>query len=226
MYGLHAATEGHSRQSVAIVNSSVRYLDDFLSGYGASTDVRSITHLEIRAFILYLREKWCFEGHPLTPPQPRGLSGHTINTYLRSIRAFFSWLTFEDIIDRNPFDQIRIPPTPKKVMATFNESQTRGLLDAIDTASARGYRDYAMILMLLDTGLRVSELTGLRLPDVSIEQGLVKVLGKGNKERVVPIGRQGRRYLWRYINRYRPEPDMPRWRPRLFDSGWEAGGIS
>jgi len=67
-----------------------------------------------------------------------------------------------------------------------------------------------MILMLLDTGIRVSELAGLRLPDVSIEDGLLKVLGKGNKERVVPMGKQVARHLWRYISHCRPEPAMPR----------------
>lgn len=63
-----------------------------------------------------------------------------------------------------------------------------------------------MILMLLDTGLRVSELVGLRLSDISVEDGLVKVLGKGQKERLVPIGKRVQRHLWRYIMHCRPQP--------------------
>ena len=69
------------------------------------------------------------------------------------------------------------------------------LLEAIDTGSAVGYRDLVIILMLLDTGLCISELTGLRMPHVYLEDGLVKVLGKGNRERIVSVGKQVVRHL-------------------------------
>ena len=209
-YALCAASEGKSPRAIAIVVSSVGYLEEFLMRHKADADARTVTPLDLRAFILYLREKRCFDNHPLNPAQERGLSGHTINTYLRSIRIFFSWLLAEGITDANPFDRVKIPKPPRKVIPTFTPSQISSLLDVIDTASPQGYRDYTMILMLLDTGLRISELAGLRLSDVSIEDGLLKVLGKGNKERVVPMGRQVARHLWRYVSRCRPEPAMPR----------------
>jgi site-specific recombinase XerD len=66
-----------------------------------------------------------------------------------------------------------------------------------------------IVLTLLDTGLRVNELINLKMDNVWLEEGLVKVLGKGNKERLVPIGKQIRKLLWRYITRYRPEPARP-----------------
>ena len=208
-YILCATSEGKSQKSIAIVASSVGYLEEFLIKRQADADVTEITPLDIRAFILYLREKRRFDNHPLNPAQERGLSGHTINTYLRSIRIFFSWLLAEGITKENPFDRVKIPRAPRKVVPTFTESQIGTLLGAIDTASPEGYRNYAMILMLLDTGLRVSELAGLRLPDVSVADGMLKVLGKGNKERVVPMGRQVAHHLWRYISLCRPEPATP-----------------
>ena len=122
----------------------------------ASTDISGVSFLVIRAFILYLRQKKCFAAHPTTRPQARGLSGHTVNTYLRSIRIFFSWLVTEGIIPGNPFERVRIPRPPNKLIPTFSEDQVRKLLETIDASSPEGYRDYAMILMLLDTGLRVS----------------------------------------------------------------------
>ena len=68
----------------------------------------------------------------------------------------------------------------------------------------------AVILVLLDTGLRVSELTSLMLKDVRLAEGILKVFGKSRKERLIPIGKASQRILWNYINRYRPEPAKPR----------------
>jgi site-specific recombinase XerD len=125
---------------------------------------------------------------------------------LRSLRIFFSWLVSEGIIESNPFGRVKIPRPPRKVIPTFSDSQIHDLLNLIDTRSAEGYRDYAMILTLLDTGIRVSELCSLKLDNIWLEEGMLKVMGKGNKERLIPIGKYVQRLLWRYINRYRPEP--------------------
>ena len=205
-YQLCAATEGKSHNAIAIVTNSVSYFQGFLTSQGISPDVTQISQREIRAFILYLRQKRCFSNHRFNHVQDRGLSGHTINCYLRSLRIFFSWLVSEGIIESNPFERVKIPRTPKKVTPTFSDSQIQQLVGVIDTRTAEGYRDYTIILTLLDTGIRVSELCSLRLGNLWLEEGMVKVLGKGNKERLIPIGKQVQRLLWRYINRYRPEP--------------------
>ena len=207
-YQLCAATEGKSQNSITIVIRSVGYLQDFLNSNGLSNDVTCIGSREIRGFIYYLQQKRCFSNHPYSHAQPRGLSGHSINTYLRSIRAFWSWLVEEEIIDFNPFSKLRIPKAPRKVITAFSQPQIESLLNAIST-STNGYRDSVILLMLLDTGLRINELINLRLDNVWLEEGLVKVVGKGNKERLVPIGRQIRKLLWRYIHKYRSQPAMP-----------------
>ncbi len=207
-YQLCAATEGKSSNSLAIVISSVTYLYDFLSSNGLSTDVTQIGAGEMRAFIIYLLQKRCFSNHPYSKPQQKGLSGHTINTYMRPIRAFWSWLVEEEIITSNPFSRIKIPKPPMKVIATFSTSQIGSLLGVMN-GSAEGYRGAVIVLTLLDTGLRVNELINLRMENVWLQEGLVKVLGKGNKERLVPIGKQIRKLLWRYITQYRPEPARP-----------------
>ena len=205
-YQLCATTEGKSPSAIAIVTNSVNYFHDFLVSEGASTDVTQITHHEIRSFTLHLQQKRCFSVHRFNHVQDRGLSGHTINCYLRSLRIFFSWLVLENIIESNPFDRVKIPRPPRKVIPTFSDSQIQQLLNVIDARTVEGYRGYTIILTLLDTGVRVSELCGLKLDNRWLEEGMLKVLGKGNKERLIPIGKQVQRLLWRYINRYRPEP--------------------
>ena len=207
-YQLCATTEGKSPNTIAIVTNSITYLYDFLSRNSLSTDVTQIGTEELRAFILYLQQKRCFSNHPYSKAQERGLSGHTINTYMRSIRAFWSWLVSEEIIDTNPFPKLRIPKPPRKVMATFSPYQIESLLRAMNSP-AEGYRDMVIVLTLLDTGLRVNELIKLKVENVWLEEGLIKVLGKGNKERLVPIGTQIRKLLWRYITQHRPEPAQP-----------------
>jgi site-specific recombinase XerD len=208
-YQLCATTEGKSPNAIAIVTNSVSYFRDFLTSQGISTDVTRITQREIRAFILQLQQKRCFSNHRFNHVQDRGLSGHTINCYLRSLRIFFSWLISESILESNPFDRVKIPRSPRKVIPTFSDSQIQHLLGAIDTRTAEGYRHHTIILTLLDTGMRVSELCHLKLDDVWLEDGMLKILGKGNKERLIPIGKQVQRLLWHYINRYRPQSFAP-----------------
>ena len=102
-----------------------------------------------------------------------------------------------------------MPKLVKKVIPTFSPTQLQQLVSSIDTSTAEGYRDYAIILTLLDSALRVTELTNIRMGDLMLDDGLLKVLGKGSKERHIPIGTHVQRLLWRYISRYRPHPVNP-----------------
>lgn len=93
-------------------------------------------------------------------------------------------------------------------MPTLSNSQLKALVDAIDTRTPEGFRHYAIILTPLDTGVMVGELTGLRLRDVRLDEGTLRVLGKGNKERLVPVGKGLKRLLWHYVSCLRPEPTL------------------
>ena len=208
-YQLCATTEGKSPHAITIVSLSVSYFRDYLTAQGQCTDVTQISRHQIREYTLYLQQKRCFSNHPINRTQDRGLSGHTINCYLRSLKTFFSWLVSEDVIDASPFERVKIPRSPHKVMPSFTDSQIRGLLNAINIKTAEGYRNHTIILTLLDTGLRVSELCGLKLSNLWLEDGMLKILGKGNKERLIPIGKRIQRCLWRYISAYRADPAGP-----------------
>ncbi|MCP4685012.1 MAG: tyrosine-type recombinase/integrase, partial [bacterium] len=130
----------------------------------------------------------------------------------------------EEYLEQHPFDRVKVPRAPHKVMATLSEAQIQDLLGVIDIDTPQGYRNFTLVLMMLDCGLRLAELTGLRLSHVRLEEGEFKVMGKGSRERVVPMGRQLVRCLARYIARYRPQPAVPRV-DQLFltDDGWPLG---
>jgi integrase/recombinase XerD len=208
-YRLYARTEGKSQKTITITTTAVNTLRDFLESSGFSTDVTDIGTKELREFILHLQQVRAFEHHPYTKPQERTLSGNTVNCYLRAIRAFWSWLIREEIILSNPFARVRIPKPPQKVMPTFSESQLQALLGVIHTSTPIGFRDWSIILMLLDTGIRASELVGLTAKNVNLDDGIVKVNGKGTKERIVPIGARVQRAIWKYLQHHRPQPANP-----------------
>jgi site-specific recombinase XerD len=208
-YQIQARTEGKSENTIRIYTTALSILQRFLERRGFPVDVTGIGPEEIREFISYLQNTKAFMEHPFTGPQQKGLAGHTINCYLRAIRAFWSWLLVEEFIETNPFDKITIPKPPKKVITPFSEEQIRALLGIIDTKSPTGFRDWTIILTLLDTGIRVSELTELKLENVNLAQRCLKIRGKGNKERIVPIGISVQRAIAKYTNKYRPSPTYP-----------------
>ena len=208
-YRLYARTEGKSPKTIRITTTAITTLRDFLEAKGFSSGVTEIGTQELREFILHLQQVKAFERHRFTRPQNKGLSGHAINCYLRAVRAFWSWLVREEIILSNPFAKVRIPKPPRKLIPTFSESQIQALLGVIHTSNPVGFRDWTMILTLLDTGLRASELVGLAVKDVNLDDGIVKVNGKGAKERIVPIGSRVQRAIWKYLQRYRPQSANP-----------------
>ena len=209
-YQLCASTEGKSPRSIEAVTSSIIYFQRFLKTQQESIGLIDVTRHEIRGFIANLQQARCFSGHRFTPEQDKHLSGHTINCYVRSLRIFYSWLVSEEIIETSPYDGVKVPPPLTKVVPTFSPSQIEHLLKVIDKKTATGYRDYAIILTFLDTAIRLSELCSLKVENLHLEEGYGIVRGKGNKERIFPMGKQLQRVLWSYIERYRPEPVIPK----------------
>lgn len=105
---------------------------------------------------------------------------------------------------------MKIPKAPGKIITTLTAEQLARLIEVIDVSNPQGYRDYAIVLLLADTGMRVSELTHLKLEDVNLERRILKVWGKWARERVIPFGVRAQRALLRYVKFHRPVPDNPR----------------
>jgi site-specific recombinase XerD len=204
-YSLCVRSEGISENTILLTRRAVGYLRDFLVRSQLPTKIELIGVSEIRSFILHLKEAQRFESHPLIKSHDRKLTGHTINCYLRTVSAFWSWLLREGLIHSNPFSTVKIPKAPRKVITPFTEEQIHSLLQAIDTSSTAGLRNYAVVLMLLDTGMRLGELIGLKGNDVDLRNRTLKVFGKGAKERRLPIGKRLLAALWKY-QLYRPQP--------------------
>ena len=134
-----------------------------------------------------------------------GKSPRTVSRYLSAYRQFYRWLLREGQIDSDPVALIESPKTGRGLPKALSEQQVEALLAAPDTGTALGVRDLAMLELMYATGLRVSELVGLQLSNININQGVVRVMGKGQKERLVPVGDAAFAALKNYMESGRPE---------------------
>jgi integrase/recombinase XerD len=117
---------------------------------------------------------------------------------ISGLKSFFSYLIFEDYRNDNPLELIESPKTGRKLPDTLSVTEIDELIEAIDLSSNEGERNRAMMETLYGCGLRVSELVALKISDLFFEEGFVKVTGKGNKERFVPIGDLTQKYIQLY----------------------------
>jgi integrase/recombinase XerD len=123
---------------------------------------------------------------------------------LSSLRRFYRYLLRENAISQDPTQLLESPKSERKIPVTLNETQIEQLLDAPDVESELGLRDRAMLELLYATGLRVSELVCLQLMQIVLEPGVLRVIGKGDKERLVPVGENALEYIVRYLQTARP----------------------
>ena len=129
----------------------------------------------------------------------------TANRRLAVLRRFYCWAVRERLAVDDPTVKLRGARRPARFPRTVSEAQVEALLEAPDAATALGLRDRAMFELLYATGLRVSELVNLKLAELSLAEGLVRVVGKGSKERIVPLGEVARQSVEGYLKRARPE---------------------
>ncbi|MFC2063383.1 tyrosine-type recombinase/integrase [Chloroflexota bacterium] len=208
-HALCLGTEGKSHKTITWYTANLKRFARFLNNNHLPESVDKIGKEEARAFISYLQtEVTRWEGSPDIHNDKR-LSAYSVQGYARTIKAFWSWLLAEGYITSNPIASLKLPKTPKKVVSTFSQEQIQKMLNSIDKKNSRGFRNYTIVLLLLDTGIRLSELINLKVSDIDFIESCILVKGKGNKERVVPFGSQVRRTLRRYITYHRPDPDFP-----------------
>jgi len=203
-YRICAQPEGKSPKTIRWIMSSVTYFREFLGLDGQ--DIDGITGNDLRRFIIELQQRPKFLNHPYTKPRQDKLTAQSIETYARAIRAFFGYLHREELIDHNPMVKVKMPRVTKKVVPTLLDREVERLLAQPKKKTDRGFRDYALMLTLVDTAGRLSEIANLSVDDVDIENGYLKVLGKGGKERYTPFGYKVVKALLKYKLKHRPTP--------------------
>jgi integrase/recombinase XerD len=185
-----------SANSIDAYLHDITLLRQFLEMGGQPVNATQVTVKHLRDFLQYINEL--------------GMSAHSQARILSGIKAFYKYLLFEELIDKDPTALIEGPRLGRKLPDTLSFHEIEKLFEAIDLSTAEGGRNRAMLEVLYSSGLRVSELVGLKLNHVYADDGFVRVIGKGNKERLVPIGRDALKYLKIYIDEIRGKlPNKP-----------------
>ncbi len=177
------------RQSPNTVSAYRRDIKRFAS-YFSDKKISAVTASDVRSFLLYLREE--------------GLAASTVARSLSSVKSFFSYLFTENQISENPTEIIESSSPWCKLPSVLSMEDVDALLAAPDTRMPAGLRDLAMLEMLYATGLRVSELVSVKMSAVDLKVGCLRTLGKGSKERVVPLGDSARVAIEDYMLNGRP----------------------
>lgn len=183
--------DGLAKNTLAGYKSDLQLFARSLVGRG--TTLSTATEATINDYLAHLHAR---EGSIKAASQRR---------LMVSLKRFYRWLLDQGKIQADPLRNIEKPKAIQRFPKTLAEKQVSDLLDAPDTSTALGMRDRAMLEMLYATGLRVSELIGLRLFELSLNDNVVRVVGKGSKERLVPLGEVAADWLARYLREARGE---------------------
>ncbi len=203
-YALSNQAENKSPSTVTWYNDMLRSFSDYMKRTQDSCRLNNFTVDTVRGYIIFLRQKPKYQGHPCTPEQTMLLSPKTIQGHVRALKAFSTWLYVDGFTEENVLSNLKMPKAPVKLMEPLTPDEISRVIGSIDRNTLTGARNYAMLVTLLDTGLRASELANITLGNLDLTEGFIKAMGKGSKERIVPVGKFVRMTLWNYIERIRP----------------------
>ncbi|MBI5877835.1 MAG: tyrosine recombinase XerC [Chloroflexi bacterium] len=191
MYVNHLSTEKNASQyTLRNYRREIEEFLEFLKARGVSTWDKVDKEL-IREYVGWLTDE--------------DYAKASIARRLSELRSFARFLMRERVLDHNPFDAVSAPKVPKRLPRFLSPDEIKNLLAAPDISDPQGMRDRAILELLYAAGMRVSELVGLNLGDIDSARAQIKVLGKGNKERMVLIGRPAMRAVMTYIREARPK---------------------
>ena len=159
--------------------------NDYLSMARDQLDLRRVDHLTVRSYLAHLSR--------------RKLSRATVARHLSALRSFFKFLVRESVVDANPARTVASPKKEKHLPAVLQTADVALLLEQPDPSSTLGLRDAAWLELLYASGLRISELVGIDIDDLELRSRLVKVRGKGSKERIVPFGKKAETAVRAYL---------------------------
>lgn len=188
-----------------------RFADSQLIERGLSTHTIDAYNRDIRLFASTLRSEPELLSvkredvmHCLAQRVNDGSTARSAARLLSALRRFYAWASREGLVVEDPTALVRSPSIGRPLPKVLTESEVRALLDAPDTSTDVGQRDRAMLELLYGCGLRVSELVSLKVDQVRVQQGVMRVWGKGNKERMLPMGDVAVDWVKKYSKEARP----------------------
>ena len=205
-----AQVKNRTNNTLTIYRHSLGVLLRLLKDSCGIVELESVTVLHLRECVQLLstpvaidddRSKRPTYRRGRRPANGKTLSVSSIRSHVRIWKSFFRWCYQEELIEKNVVARLSMPKPEKRVIQAFTEEHIRKILSSIDTSTELGFRDYAIVVLFLDTGMRLSEVCTLTIDNV--HDDYVKVFGKGRKEREIGIHPEVSKLLWKYIHKYR-----------------------
>ncbi len=204
-YTVSNQADGKSPKTIAwyrdILTQFLRYLK--VNGYQCTLSTFNIDI--IRGYVLFLRRRPRFQGHPFISQKGDLLSHKTVQCHVRVLKAFSTWLYEEEYTTLNRLRNLKLPKATIRIMEPLTPQEIKKVVSSINRKSYSGERNHAVLMTLLDSGLRASELASITLNNVNLRDGYIRITGKGDKERIVPIGKFVRMEIMHYIEKVRPQ---------------------
>jgi integrase/recombinase XerD len=183
--------KGLAQNSIKAYERDLKAYTHFLIKTKNLVGLETVKKSDILHFLQYLNDS--------------GKAGSSISRMLSSIRSFHQFLIREKYTTHDPTLHVEMPRPDKKLPKILSTTEVEALLEAPDTHTALGLRNKAMLEVLYASGLRVSELCHLKLSDIHLQMGFIRCIGKGNKERIIPLGQMAARALDTYLQESRPK---------------------
>ncbi|MEJ9211348.1 site-specific tyrosine recombinase XerD [Bacillus smithii] len=190
--------KGLAKNTIVSYERDLKSYLHYLQTVEQITDVNQITRIHIIQFLNHLRKE--------------GKSAKTLARHVASLRAFHQFLLREKVADQDPSVHIESPHLERSLPKVLTLSEVEALLEAPDRSKPSGLRDAAMLELLYATGIRVSELVNLNLDDLHLTMGFLRCIGKGNKERIIPVGKTALHVMEQYLQYGRPNMQSKKYR--------------
>lgn len=182
--------KGVSKNTIEAYLRDVSKLSNYIQANSLPVSVEEVKLHHLQEFIQAINEV--------------GLEVQSQARIISGIKAFYKYLMMEDVIKQNPTDLLDAPKLSRKLPDTLSVEEVNALLQSIDLSTPEGTRNRAILEVLYGCGLRVSELVELKISSMSLDAGFMRVIGKGNKERLVPVGSEAIKHIMNYLQYTRP----------------------
>ena len=218
MYLSTLETEGKSLRYIGWLRDRLRYFCEFMQKHhGESIKIQDLTVQDGRDFLHELMNRDVkYRDHPMKKQTPGKLKIQYIHGCGRAVRSFSTWAHEEGYLEENMMRKLKLPKLPKTFPEPLTEAEMQRVLAASLDNTQERLRNFAIIMLFLDTGIRLSELVNLQISRIDFTIGEMTIFGKGSKERRVPIGTQAKKALVDYMTRERGEAANPRDEDILF----------
>ena len=203
-YRLSNIADGKSLKTIEWYDAMLRTYSNYAKQTFGNKSASHLKRDDVRGYILYLREKTRFQDHPHNHSNNQHLSSKTIQGHIRTLKAFSTWVFNEGYTSENVLKDLKLPKAAAKIIEPLTKEEITRIFSSIDIKKSIGMRDHVILAILLDTGLRASELANIKMNHIYLETGVIKVMGKGSRERIVPIGKFVQLKLLEYLERVRP----------------------